>query len=226
MINFFQKSVIIVAGGTGSRMNAGMPKQFLLLAGKPMLMRSIGAFSLAYPDISLVLALPASQFSAWKQLCNHHAFKIPHQLVAGGETRFHSVQNALSMINGDGLVAIHDGARPLVSESLIREVFLTASHLGNCIPVVPIRESVRIIAGDTNRAANRNDYRVVQTPQVFHATVLRKAYDQEFRESFTDDATVVESIGEVLHLVDGDPVNMKITYPYDLVAAEAMLGKI
>jgi len=213
-----------VAGGVGTRMNAGIPKQFLLLGGKPMLMHSIETFYLAYPDISMVLALPPGQFSSWQKLCEDHAFIIPHQLVAGGETRFHSVQQALSVVDGDGLVAIHDGARPLVSESLIRAAFLTAGQLGNCIPVISLHESVRILSGGNNRAVDRNEYRLVQTPQVFYTAIIKKAYEQEYREQFTDDAMVAESIGETIHLIDGDPVNIKITHPYDLAAAEALLG--
>jgi len=220
-----KKIAIIVAGGTGARMNAGLPKQFLLLGGKPLLMHSIEAFYRAFADISLVIVLPAGQFTSWQKLCDQHSFMLPHQLVAGGETRFHSVKNALSVIGNEGLVAIHDGARPLVSESLILMAFLTAGQLGNCIPVINLNESVRILSGDTNRMVDRKDYRVVQTPQVFHADTIKRAYEQEFRESFTDDATVAESFGETIHLIDGDPVNLKITHPYDLVAAEVLLEK-
>jgi 2-C-methyl-D-erythritol 4-phosphate cytidylyltransferase len=219
-----KKFAIIVAGGSGTRMNSGIPKQFLPLAGKPMLMHSIEAFFHACPDVSIVLALPAGHFSSWQQLCEQHDFKLSHQLVAGGETRFHSVQNALSAIDDDGLVAIHDGARPLVPESLIREAFLIAGQLGNCIPVIPLNESVRILSGDTNLAVNREVYRLVQTPQVFHVAIIKKAYEQKFREQFTDDAMVAESIGETINLIDGDPVNLKITHPGDLATAEAMLA--
>ena len=205
-------------------MQANLPKQFLPLAGKPMLMHSIEAFILAYPDISIIVALPADHFTAWQKLCGAYAFTHYHRLVAGGETRFHSVQNALSAIDGDGLVAIHDGARPLISALLIRTTFLTAGQFGNCIPVIPLNESVRHVSGDLNRGANRHEFRVVQTPQVFRVATIRKAYDQEFRECFTDDATVVESIGETIHLVAGDPVNIKVTHPGDLAVAEILLN--
>jgi 2-C-methyl-D-erythritol 4-phosphate cytidylyltransferase len=217
------KSVIILAGGIGSRMRADVPKQFLMLGGEPLLMHSIRAFSLSFPEITIILALPADHFSFWNELCLQYSFLIPHQLVAGGETRFHSVQNALALVENEGLVAIHDGARPLVSVSLIREVFLTAGQLGNCIPTIPVRESLRMISGGGNRAVNRDDYRIVQTPQVFKAESIKKAYQQTYQESFTDDATVVESTGETIHLTDGDPVNLKITHPYDLAAAEILM---
>ncbi len=211
-------------------MNAEIPKQFLLLHGKPMLIYSIEAFYNASPGISIILALPAGQCGFWQKLCKDHGFLLPHQIVDGGETRFHSVQHALAVIDNDGLVAIHDGARPLVSESLIRMAFLTASQLGNCIPVIPFTESVRVVSriptlkrGDS-RPVLRASLRIVQTPQVFRAATIKKAYEQEFREEFTDDATVAEHFGETIHLIDGDPVNFKITHPYDLAAAEIMLG--
>jgi 2-C-methyl-D-erythritol 4-phosphate cytidylyltransferase len=219
-----KKSAIIVAGGLGTRMNSGIPKQFLLLGEKPMLMYSMEAFTKAYPAITVILALPAGHYVAWQRLCDEYAFMHPHHLVAGGQTRFHSVQNALQAIDGDGLVAIHDGARPLVSVSLIQATFLAAEEWGNCIPVTPVRESLRLISGNANQSVNRQDYRAVQTPQVFHAATIKKAYGQEFREDFTDDAMVAESIGETIHMIDGDATNLKVTHPCDLAAAEALLS--
>jgi 2-C-methyl-D-erythritol 4-phosphate cytidylyltransferase len=223
-----KKFAIIVAGGTGTRMNAGIPKQFLLLRGKPMLMYSIEAFHRAFPEIIPVIALPEEQFPAWQTLCNQHAFTLPHILSAGGATRFHSVQNALNSIDDEGLVAIHDGARPLVTELDIRSAFFSAAEFGNAVPVVPFTESVRMVSGigihsEGSRVVDRTSLRVVQTPQVFQTALLKKAYRQDFREGFTDDATVVESIGETIHLIDGDPLNLKITHPYDLAAAGIML---
>jgi 2-C-methyl-D-erythritol 4-phosphate cytidylyltransferase len=207
-------------------MNAVTPKQFLLLAGKPMLMHCISAFDEAFPGIGIIIALPEGHMDHWQDLCTQYDFKLPHTVVAGGETRFHSVKNALSHImdEEDGVVAIHDGARPLVSASLISQVFLTASSLGNCIPVIALNESLRQIDGVASRAANRDDFRIVQTPQAFHSPIIRKAYKQKYRESFTDDAMVVEHLGEKIHLADGDPVNIKITRPCDLVTAEALLA--
>ncbi len=229
--------MIVVAGGVGTRMNAGVPKQFLLLAGRPLLMHSIEAFSSAFPEISVILALPNDQFRLWQKLCIQYSFTLPHHLTAGGATRFQSVKNALSEVNGEGLVAIHDGARPLISVALIRNAFLIAAGQGNCIPVIPATESMRILT-ETGHATQgltpaitrsltlqREDVFIVQTPQIFQSAILKKAYEQDFKDSFTDDATVVEEIGETIHLTEGDPVNIKITHPQDLAAAEFILGR-
>ncbi|MEI6175164.1 MAG: 2-C-methyl-D-erythritol 4-phosphate cytidylyltransferase [Bacteroidota bacterium] len=220
-----KKSAIIVAGGIGTRMNAGIPKQFLLLRGQPMLMHCIKTFSIAYPGITLVVALPPDQFPAWETLCRKYHFDVSHTLSAGGRTRFHSVRQALSVIPGEGLVAIHDGVRPLVSMTLIRHAFQTAAKLGNGIPVIPLSESIRILKGETSLPVDRSVYRVVQTPQVFQVDMIKKAYEQPWEERFTDDATVAESIGETIHLIPGDPVNLKITLPSDLTVAESLFEK-
>ncbi len=214
-----------MAGGVGTRMNAGIPKQFLILAGKPLLMHSMQAFSNAYPGITLVVALPHDQFPAWDDLCQKFSFDLPHLVSKGGTTRFHSVQQALSNLPGEGLIAIHDGVRPLISVALIRSAFQTAEGLGNCIPVLPLTESLRRVDGDHNEPADRSAFRVIQTPQVFLASTIKKAYEQPYRECYTDDATVAESIGEPIHLINGDPVNLKITHPYDLALAEFLLAK-
>ena len=214
-----------MAGGIGTRMNAGIPKQFLLLGGQPMLMHSIKTFSIAYPGITLVVALPPDQFPAWETLCRKYHFDVSHTLSAGGSTRFHSVRQALSVIPGEGLVAIHDGVRPLVSMTLIRHAFQTAAKLGNGIPVIPLSESIRILKGETSLPVDRSVYRVVQTPQVFQTDMIKKAYEQPWEERFTDDATVAESIGETIHLIQGDPVNLKITHPSDLTVAESLFEK-
>jgi 2-C-methyl-D-erythritol 4-phosphate cytidylyltransferase len=218
-----KKTAVIVAGGTGSRMLSGTPKQFLLLCGKPMLMHSLEAFDRAFPGMALVVALPENCFDLWNRLCTQFDFSLPHQLTAGGETRFHSVKNALAYLDGEGLVAIHDGARPLVSETLIRQCFLEAAAHGNAVPVIALTDSVRQISGETNQSVDRTLFRIVQTPQVFRADLIKNAYQQEYREQFTDDAMVIESMGESIHLADGDPVNIKITHPSDLAAAEALL---
>jgi len=214
-----------VAGGVGTRMNAGIPKQFLILAGKPLLIYSIQAFANACPGITIVLALPPDQFSAWDTLCKQFAFTVPHKVSAGGITRFHSVQQALSELPDDGLVAIHDGVRPLVSETLIRNAFITAENLDNCVPVLPVNESLRMVTGNLSVPVDRSSFRVVQTPQVFFLAPIKKAYEQSYQERFTDDATVAESTGETIHMIPGDPVNLKITHPYDLAVAEYLIEK-
>ena len=214
-----------MAGGTGTRMNAGIPKQFLILAGKPLIIHCMLTFIKAYPDITLVLALPSSHVETWQSLCNKYAFDIPHVIVPGGETRFHSVQHALSGLPAEGLVAIHDGARPLVSETLIRSAFQTAEAFGNCIPVLPLSESVRMLSGESSHPVDRTLFRTVQTPQVFHTANIKNAYKQPFRNGFTDDATVAENMGETIHLIDGDPINLKITHPYDLAMAEYLFER-
>jgi len=217
------KFAIIVAGGTGSRMNAGIPKQFLLLAGKPLLMRSMEAFYRAVPEVKLILVLPKDQFETWQNLCRQYDFNYKHVVVSGGETRFHSVKNGLATIDSEGVVAVHDGARPMITELLIQTAFLTAEALGNCIPVVPVTETVRVYnPGLKPGVIKRDDIRIVQTPQVFLTERLKKAYQQAYNPGFTDDATVAEGIGECIHLIDGDPVNIKITHPYDLAAAEVL----
>jgi len=220
-----KKSAIIVAGGTGTRMNTAVPKQFLPVAGKPMVMHSLQAFMDAVPGISLVLALPRNHFDTWRKLCREYAFTAPHELTPGGETRFHSVRNALA-ITGDGLVAVHDGARPLLSGALILRTFMEAERFGNCIPVIPVNESVRKIKGGLNRPVERDTLRIVQTPQVFDSVLLRKAYQQDWQENFTDDATVVESMGGTIHLTEGDPANIKITYRQDVAIAELLFEKL
>ena len=204
-------------------MNSPVPKQFLPLAGKPVAMHSMIAFHNAFPEIFLVLVLPGNLFGVWQDLCQKYAFILPHKLVAGGETRFHSVQNALPALPGEGLVAIHDGARPLISEILIRRIFHSAELWGNSVPAVPVTESIRRISGETSIPVDRNTLRSIQTPQVFKVEMIRKGYQQDYQPQFTDDATVLESIGETIQLVDGDPSNIKITNPCDLAMAEILL---
>jgi len=202
-----------------------VPKQFLLLAGMPVVMHSLQAFHRAFPRISLVLALPRNQFGLWTELCDLHNFTIPCTLVAGGDTRFHSVQQALTAVEHDGLTAVHDGARPLVSLTLIRSVFTLAEIHGNCVPVIPVNESIREVREGRSTPVDRNCLRTVQTPQVFKVQQLKEAYRQTFREQFTDDATVVESLGATIFLAAGEPVNIKITHPHDLAMAEIILEK-
>ena len=216
--------VIIVAGGSGTRFGAQVPKQFLALCGKPILMRTIEAFA---GNVDVIVTLPANQMDAWRDLCHEHDFTVPHRIVPGGETRWHSVKNALDSIgkaDDVDVIAVHDGVRPLVSGALINRCLATAREHGSAIPVVMLNDSVRQVAGTISHALDRSSLRAVQTPQVFDARLLLDAYNQPFEPAFTDDASVVERAGHSVTLVEGDPQNLKITRPMDLALAEYLLN--
>lgn len=217
---------IIVAGGKGERMGASTPKQFLELAGKPILMHTLEKFKQTIPSIEIILALPENQIDFWEELCYKHKFvNIPHQIIKGGETRFHSVKNALTLVKENSIVAIHDGVRPLVSCQTIESCFSEAEKNGNAIPVVDVVESLRHVSkqDNVNKAVPRSCYKLVQTPQCFASDVILKAYEQEFDASFTDDASVVERLGENINLVEGNRENIKITSAEDLLVAAAFI---
>ena len=214
-----KRTVIIVAGGKGLRMGGDLPKQFLPLQGKPVLMHTLEAFYKWDSTAGLLLVIPEEHESYWKMLCKELNFTIPHRVVYGGETRFHSVCNGLQAIEGDGedsLIAVHDGVRPFVSSDVISSCFMIAETFGAAIPVIPMIESVREINGGESRPFDRNHLCIVQTPQVFRAGILRKAYEQPYDECFTDDASLVEASGHKIRLVDGNRENIKITTPMDL----------
>jgi 2-C-methyl-D-erythritol 4-phosphate cytidylyltransferase len=217
------KYAILVAGGKGERMGAVVPKQFLPLAGIPLLMHTLRAFHKADPRIKIVLVLPVSEIPFWKQLCIKYDFNIKHILIEGGPTRFDSVKNGLEQIPGIGLVAVHDGVRPFASKELILNVFKEAALQGSAVPALPVTESLRLVDSGKNKALDRTKYFLVQTPQCFSLTLLKKAYKQPFSERFTDDASVVENLGETIHMVKGEPINLKITRPEDMILAEAYL---
>lgn len=218
-----KKYAIIVAGGKGLRMGAELPKQFLPLAGTPVLMHTLRRFYSYDPTITLILVLPQSQIPFWQTLCADHAFTLPHQVVEGGESRFHSVQNGLAAVAADGVVAVHDGVRPFVSEAVITEAFDVAMQEGAAIPVLPLVDSLRRVDEGVSYAEERANYRLVQTPQVFRVELLKRAYDTPFKESFTDDASVVEAAGYAVHLTKGNTENIKITTPFDLLVARTIL---
>ncbi len=220
------KVAIIVAGGKGERMGATIPKQFLELNGKPILMHTLEKFRETDPSIEIILALPENQIDFWKGL--FHEYKLPkpqHQIVKGGQTRFHSVQNALKLVKKESLVAIHDGVRPLVSSATIQRCYIAAEEKGNAIPVVEVVDSLRHYSKQdkTNEAVSRSCYRIVQTPQCFTSELILKAYEQDFDKLFTDDATVVEKLGETINLVPGNRSNIKITTAEDIIIAEAAM---
>ena len=200
-----------------------MPKQFLALQGKPVLMRTIEAFK----GFDVIVTLPVGQMDVWRDLCREYGFTVAHRVVAGGETRWHSVKNALDSI-GDAadvdVIAVHDGVRPLASADLIDRCMATAREQGSAIPVVMLNDSVRQVDGQASHALDRSTLRAVQTPQAFDARLLVEAYGQPFDPTFTDDASVVERAGHAVTLVEGDPVNLKITRPMDLALAEYLLS--
>lgn len=217
---------IIVAGGSGTRMNTELPKQFLPLQGKPILMHTMEAFHACTICPKIVLVLNIHQHQYWEELCNIHQFTVPHELVSGGTERFHSVNNALMTIKGEGIVAIHDAVRPLVSPELISRCFLAALENGNAVAGIKPTDSIRRIE-DSGRseAISRNMISLIQTPQAFDIKIVRSAYQQPFRNDFTDDASVVERIGIDIHLIEGERKNIKITFEEDLDIANYYLTK-
>ena len=218
-----KKFVIIVAGGSGLRMGTELPKQFLELCGKPVLMHTLQRFFDFDPRCELILVLPTAQQEFWAKLCMEHSFSLPHRVAPGGETRFHSVQSGLKLIQGEGIVFIHDGVRPLVSLETLGRCFETAQKYGNALPVLPVHESLRKHDGDQNTAVDRSKYVTVQTPQTFRSDHILQSFSQSYDLAFTDDATVVEKAGFPIHLVEGNPENIKITTPTDLIIAEAFI---
>jgi len=217
------ETVIIVAGGKGERMQTDIPKQFIELKSRPILMHTIDVFIQYNNQIDVIVVLPETQIENWNLLCKKHAFEVKHQVVAGGSVRFESVKNGLKVASDSGFIAVHDGVRPLVSRTTIAACFREARASGAAIPVVMPVESIRQIKGDENVSVDRNVFRLVQTPQVFEASILKKAYEQEFNPLFTDDASVVEATGIKISLVDGNQENIKITTPFDLKLAGMML---
>ena len=215
---------IITAGGKGIRMNNPLPKQFLLINGKPVLMYTIEVFARLIAPEKIVLVLPAMQTNFWQSLCNEHQFHLPVKLAEGGPTRFHSVKNGLRLVPNDAIVGIHDGVRPLVSENTIAQAYKMTEKLGNAIPVVPVTESVRVIENAFNKPMDRESLRLVQTPQCFRASDIKKAYEVPYDEAFTDDASVLEKTGARIYLSNGNVDNIKITTTADLVIAEAILA--
>lgn len=217
---------IIVAGGKGNRMNLEVAKQFLELDGKPILMHTLEAFHQCILNPELILVLNIHQHLYWEKLCTIHDFKIPHQVIKGGQERFDSVRNGLKAIKGKAIVAIHDAVRPLVSSGLIQQSYLMAEEKGNAIAAIQPVDSVRIKReGQNSEALNRDELFMIQTPQTFQIEQLKKAYLQPYRNEFTDDASVVERAGFNINLLTGERNNIKITYPQDLELASFLLQK-
>jgi 2-C-methyl-D-erythritol 4-phosphate cytidylyltransferase len=217
---------LIVAGGTGTRMGTDIPKQFLELAGKPVLMHSIERFRSYDETIRIIVVIPESQFVFWDSLKEKYSFSVYHTLVKGGSSRFFSVKNGLREVEDNSIVAIHDGVRPLVSTDTIERCFRTAMEFGNAIPVINSSDSVRMVTEHGNIPVNRHRLKIIQTPQVFNAGLIKKAYLREFSPEYTDDAMLLETTGEIIHLVEGNRENIKITNPEDLTIAGALFNTI
>ena len=221
-----ERYAIIVAGGKGLRMGGEIPKQFLPIGGKPVLMRTIEVFRQAYPDIHIILVLPVSQQDYWQQLCQEYNFAVPVRIADGGETRFHSVSNGLKLIpdDTDGLVGVHDGVRPFVAVETIRRCYDEAMEKGAVVPVISVVETVRQLRKDgTSVTVPRDEYKLVQTPQTFRISLLKEAYRQPYTSFFTDDASVVEAMGKPVYLVEGNRENIKITTPPDIRFVNGLL---
>lgn len=216
----FIKHIIIVAGGKGLRMGGDIPKQFLPIGGKPVLMRTIEAFFTYDSSIHIILVLPISQQAYWKELCETYLFTLPHRIANGGETRFQSVKNGLDWVEGEGLVGVHDGVRPFVSQEVIRGCYAESATKKAVIPVIGVVETVRHLTETGSETVPRDHYKLVQTPQVFDVQLLKKAYAQPYADTFTDDASVVEAMGEKVWLVEGNRENIKLTTRFDLQLAE------
>ncbi len=221
-----QLYVVIVAGGSGKRMGAEVPKQFLELAGRPVLMHTIERFKTFDESIEIITVLPENQLRHWLELQKQYSFTILQTIVKGGSTRFHSVRNGLKFVNVPGIVAIHDGVRPFVSIDTIRRCFSTAEKLGNAIPSISPIESLRIVTESGSHPVDRFHVKQIQTPQVFSADLIKKAYLQEYKPEYSDDATVLESTGVRINLIEGNRENIKITNPEDLIISKALLETI
>ena len=217
------KYAVIVAGGSGSRMGSELPKQFLLIHGKPILWYTLHTFLKSYKDIRIILVLPADYYDAGRAICDEIVSIYPIQTIVGGSTRFHSVQSGLTLIKEQAVIFVHDGVRCLLSPSLIHLCYEETLRFGSAIPCIDSKDSVRIMSDSGHRAVKRTEVKMIQTPQTFLSDIILPAYRSPYQESFTDDASVAEAAGHTIHLVDGEENNIKITTPLDLAIAEELL---
>ncbi len=225
MIHNIITYVVIVAGGQGARMGTAIPKQFLEIQGKPVLYHTIRAFTGSLPDAKIILVLPAQQISYAQMVLQHFPERLDVTIVAGGATRFHSVQNGLKVITAPGIIMVHDGVRPLINHELILRCLQQAAEKGSAVPAIPVADSVRrTFPDDTSSPIDRAALRLVQTPQTFRTEILLPAFEQAYQDSFTDEATVCEAAGHRIFLTTGDKYNIKITTPEDLAIAEAIMS--
>ena len=215
-----KKIALIVAGGNGSRMNNDTPKQFLLLGNKPVLYHSIKAFLEAYNDMEIILVLPEEHIGKGQEIIDGYFDDSKFQITAGGRTRFHSVQNGLSLVNEEAIVFVHDGVRCLLTSELVKLCYEGALESGTAVPAVACKDSVRLLTSNGNKILNRNRVMLIQTPQTFHSKILLPAYQIDYKDKFTDEATVVEAFGLKINLIEGEEDNIKITTPTDLFIAD------
>ena len=218
-----KKIALIVAGGNGSRMNSNIPKQFLLLKNKPVLYYSIKAFLEAYDDINIVLVLPDEHIAKGQEIIDGFFDSSKFKITGGGRTRFHSVQNGLSLINEESIIFVHDGVRCLLSKDLIHRCYDAAVEFGTAVPMVDSADSIRMITKTGNKIVDRNKIKLVQTPQTFHSKILLPAFAIDYKEKFTDEASVVEEFGIRINFIEGEKNNIKITTPRDLYLASVLL---
>ena len=228
-----KKYLVVTAGGSGTRMGSALPKQFLELRGKPILRLTIERFLEACPDVQVITVLPSSHMGTWREYCVRESFLCPQRLVAGGFTRFHSVQNALEQVPDGAVVAVHDGVRPFLSARRIGELFNLAREHPAVVPVMPVTDTLKVLEKKADgtlslvpEVVDRSRIYGAQTPQIFHSELLKKAYTQGFDTLFTDDASVAQKYGIPLTFVEGERLNIKITTPEDLVLAQAILSQL
>ena len=219
-----QKSVIITAGGIGKRMGSELPKQFLVLGGKPVLVHTLELFFKYDPNIEIILTLPNEWRGYWETIIEKYYCRVPHIVVNGGEERYHSIQNALKQCSGS-FIAVHDGVRPFVSFETLERCFSALNQHEAVVPVLRLKESIRQTSENSTNAVDRSNYRLVHTPQCFRAEVLHKAYEQSYHDKVTDDACLVEEIGYTIHLVESNEENIKLTTPFDFLIAETIIQR-
>lgn len=220
-----KKIALIVAGGKGSRMNNDIPKQFLLLKNKPVLYYTLKAFTDAYENIEIILVLPEEHIGKGQEIIDGYFDHSRIRITAGGRTRFHSVQNGLALINEESIIFVHDGVRCLITSDLIKKCYETAVENGNAVPAVECGDSVRLLTATGNKIVDRNKVRLIQTPQTFHSKILLPAYKIDYKDKFTDEASVVEAYGLTINLIEGEKNNIKITTPADLHLAGKLLSE-
>ena len=223
-----KKSIVIVAGGKGIRFGADLPKQFLPMNGKPVLMHTIDAFYNCDNSFDIAVVIPENHFSFWDKLCKKHNFTTPHKVIPGGATRWEAVKNGLNGVDEDSIIGVHDGVRPLISAKLINSLYSEADYHGAVIPAIKVTDSLRLLNHDNDKsiAVDRELYRAVQTPQVFKGNIIKEAYNMPYEEVFTDDASVVEKYGVEIKIVEGEDTNIKITSAKDLVIAELLNNRV